>query len=178
MDELWDPTSVLELGGLSLPPGAEVTITGHDPVLECRHHAGEAAACAAALAAAWAARFGETRGLPPQSVRVDAQAAAATLVGFMLQSSSEPIDLSRSFPPVTGLFGTADDRLIHLHGGFRHLEVGTARLLGSALDRASLAAAVATWEAGDLEDALAEANLCGAIVRTPCLLYTSPSPRD
>ena len=44
---------------------------------------GEVAAAALAVAVAAAARVGELRGLPPQRVRVDVQAAATTLLGFV-----------------------------------------------------------------------------------------------
>ena len=166
MSDAWDAREHLERGGVAVPEGAELGITGLDPVLASRHRAGEAAACAAAAAAAWAARVGERRGLPSQPVQVDVRAAAATLLGFLLQSSSEPIDLVRTFSPVTDLFRTADDRRIHLHGGFEHLERGTVALLGCDLDADAIAAAVAGWEASALEDALAAAGLCGAVVRS------------
>ena len=161
------PTSILEAGELRLPPGADLAIHGADPVLASRHHVGEASATAAACAAAWAARFGELRGLPRQSVGVDVQAAAATLLGFLLQSAERAPSLGRDFSPVTGLFRSADGRLIHLHGGFRHLAEGTGRVLACPLEPDALAGAVAKWRAADLEDALAAAGLCGAIVRSP-----------
>lgn len=162
-----DATTVLAAGGLAPPVGAEVAIVGADPVLASRHHAGEVAAAAAGLAGAWAARFGERRGLPAQSVEVEVAPAAASLLGFALQSLDGRPALDRVFSPVTAMFRTADDRLIHLHGGFDHLADATCRLLACTPDGRSLAAAVASWEAQRLEDALAHAGLCGAIVRTP-----------
>jgi crotonobetainyl-CoA:carnitine CoA-transferase CaiB-like acyl-CoA transferase len=160
-------TALLAAGEMALPPGAQLVITGADPVLPSRHHIGEAAASAAGLAAAWAARFGELRGLPAQQITVDVAAAAASLLGFALQSVDGERHLERAFSPVTAMFRTADARLIHLHGGFEHLAEATCRLLGAVADEASLAASVATWEAQQLEDALADAGLCGAIVRSP-----------
>jgi crotonobetainyl-CoA:carnitine CoA-transferase CaiB-like acyl-CoA transferase len=162
-----DPSAVLASGGLRLPPGAALDLVGRDPVLPSRHHAGEAAAAAAGLAATWAARLGELRGLPAQIVTVDVTAAATSLLGFVFQSAGDAIDLTRDFSPATDLYRTADDRLIHLHGGFPHLATGTAALLGCTLDRAGLTAAVRSWAATDLEDALARAGLCGAVVRSP-----------
>lgn len=172
-----DPTPVLAAGGLALPAGAEVVIAGADPVLACRHHVGEAAAAAAGLAAAWSARFGERRGLPAQSVEVDVGAATASLLGFALQSVDRRPALERVFSPVTAMFRTADERLIHLHGGFDHLADATCALLGAAPEPSSLAAAVASWRAQELEDALAAAGLCGAIVRTPDEWATHPQGR-
>jgi crotonobetainyl-CoA:carnitine CoA-transferase CaiB-like acyl-CoA transferase len=165
--ERTDATLLLAAAGLVPPVGTEVTIAGADPVLASRHHVGEAAAAAAGLAAAWAARFGEGRGLPPQSVEVDVAPAAAGLLGFALQSLDGKAAFERVFSPVTAMFRTSDDRLIHLHGGFDHLAEATCRLLQTAPEPGSLATAVASWEAQQLEDALADAGLCGAIVRSP-----------
>lgn len=167
MGDGWDARRHLDVGGVAVPAGSTVLVHGADPVLPTRHRAGEAAACAAVAAASWAARLGELRGLPAQPVRVGVQAAATSLLGFALQSSAEPVALARVFSPVTELFLTADDRWIHLHGGFPHLEARTCALLGCPPEPAALAAAVAAWPAQALEDALAEAGLCGAMVRTP-----------
>lgn len=167
MDLRWSPDVLLAAGGLDLPDGADLGLTGADPVIGARHRVGEVAAASAGAAGAWAARVGELRGLPPQAITVDVPAATASLLGFLLQSVDGDLDVDRSFSPVTDLFRTADDRLIHLHGGFPHLADGTARLLGCRPDADDLALAVSRWGALDLEDALAEAGLCGAVVRRP-----------
>ncbi len=164
--EVTDPGPLLEAASISLPPGAELTLTGCDPVLGARHHAGEAAASAAGAAAAWAARVGELRGLPTQRVVVDVTAAATSLLGFVFQSVDGELDVDRVFSPVTAIYETGDGRRIHLHGGLPHLAKGTTELLGCDEDPAAITRAVADWDATDLEDALAEAGLCGAIVRT------------
>lgn len=167
MDDRWNPRPLLDAAGLDLPAGADLALVGSDPVISSRHHVGEAAAAAAGAAGAWADRFGELRGLPRQSVTVDVTAAATSLLGFVYQSIDGRLDLTRVFSPVTDLFRTADDRLIHLHGGFPHLADGTARLLGCRPETSALTRAVSRWGAVELEDALADAGLCGAVVRRP-----------
>ena len=152
-------------GALPVPPGARVTIHGCDPVLGARHHVGDAAAAAGALLGAWAARIHGRRGGPSQSVEVDVQVAAASLVGFVLQRCPGT-SLERMHPPVTGISRTADARLIHLPGGARLLAQGALELLGASATRASIADAVARWPGIELEEEMARRRLCAAVVRT------------
>lgn len=166
MHDAWDPAPLLDVAGLALPDAAAPRLRGRDPVLGARHRIGEAAAAAAAAAGCWIARYGELRGLPEQQVEVDVVDASTALLGFVFQSVDGGPGLDRVFSPFTDLFATADDRWIHLHGGFSHLADGTAQLLGCAEDRDAIAAAVARWDAEELEAALAERGLCGAVVRT------------
>ena len=145
-------------------------IGGADPVLATAFPIGEAAAAALAAGGAAAVRLHALRGGEPQSVSVEVEAAAASLLGFLFQSQpggGEPVQLERLNPPTTALFECADGRWIHLHGGFPHLNDGTLELLGCAGEREAIAAAVRGWRAADLEDALAERRLCGAMLRTP-----------
>ena len=152
-------------GHLEAPPGARVEVSGADPVIASRHHPGETAAAAMALAGAWSAYIRELRGGAPQGVRVDVADAAASLLGFLLQDF-EDLDLSRAGNPLTALYSTVDDRWIHLHGGFPHLGEGIVELLGCDATTESVSEAVAKWSAIELEDAIAEADLCAAMVRT------------
>ena len=163
-------------GALPVPAGAHVTIAGRDPVLGARHRVGEAAAAASALLGAWAARIHERRGGPPQAVRVDVSAAAASLLGFVLQRCPGT-SLERMHHPVTGIYRTADARWIHLHGGFPHLAQGALDLLGASATRASIADAVARWPGFALEDEMARRRLCAAVVRTADEWHEHPQGR-
>lgn len=156
------------LAPLGLPTDVDVEVTGADPVLATPVAVGEGAALAhGAVGAAVAALWRERTGVD-QAVRVDVGRAARSLLSFLHVRSQPPIAVDRGpGVVVTGLYRCADDRWVHLHGGFPHLAEGTAALLGCSLDGDALAAAVARWRAADLEDALAGAGLCGAIVRTP-----------
>lgn len=169
-----DLASLLAAARLA-PPDAgdallDVAIGGADPLLATAFPIGEAAAAALAAGGVAAARLHRLRGGAPQSVHVDVRAAAASLLGFLFQSQpagGEPVQLERLSPPTTNLFECGDGRWIHLHGGFPHLDRGTLELLGCAGERDAIAAAVRCWKAADLEDALAERRLCGAMLRTP-----------
>ena len=154
-----------ECGRLEAPPGARVTVSGSDPVLASRHRPGEAAAAALGLLGAWSARIAEQRGGPPQRVQVDTTSAAASLLGFLFQSA-ERLDLTRGQTPLTAFYPTADDRWIHLHGGFPHLADGLTALLGCDVTSEDVGRAVGNWRAEPLEEAVADAGLCAAVART------------
>lgn len=158
------------LAEVGLPPTAadRTRIEGHDPVLPTAFPIGEAAAvalaaCGAAVASLWEDRTGED-----QAVAVEVRRAAASLIGFAFQrldggSTGRPAEGH----PLVALYEGGDGRWIHLHGAFPTLAERTRAVLGSGLDdAASVAAAVRAWDAGALEDALAEAGTCGAMVRT------------
>ncbi len=70
--------------------------------------------------------------------------------------------------PLIALYECRDGRWVHLHGAFPRLADPTRRVLGigESADTANVAAAVAKWDAQALENALADAKTCGAMVRT------------
>lgn len=157
--------TLLHEARLALPPGAALEVEGGDPVLGSRFPIGEAAAAALGLAATAAARLWELRGGETQVARIEVRAAAASLLGFLLQRVPN-LDLARYRNAATQLHPTGDGRWIHLHGGFPKLAEGTLELLGCEMDVASIQGALQSWRAEALEDALAERGLCGAMVRT------------
>ena len=158
-------------GSGTSPDAHEVGLTGSDPVYATAFPIGEAAAAALAGSGAAAARLFALRGGPFQRIHVDVAAAAASLLGFVFQSLEDGSEVSpqleRSVLATTAIYPTADDRFIHLHGGFQHLREGTLQLLECSNDAESIASAVARWKASDLEEALAARNLCGAMIRSP-----------
>lgn len=153
--------------GLAVPEASEVEILHGRPLYACRFPLDQAAAasiaaCGAAVSELWALRTGRR-----QRVRVDSRRAAASLTSFAfarVDGNSLPLD--RSGRATVALYRAGDGRWIHLHGGFPHLRDGTLRLLGCADDADEVARAVARWEAGKLENALADARMCGAMVRS------------
>ena len=160
----------LAAGGLTRSPAAPITILGRDPVLHSRHRIGEAAATALAIGAASAAELLALRTSRLAAVRVDVGHAVASLLGFALQSTPDGdpgFDLVRGQPSTTRIVRCRDDRFLHLHGGFPHLHEGILRLLECGDDPSAIEAAALAWSAFELESALADRHLCGAVVRTP-----------
>ncbi len=158
---------LLASGGIALPPGSDVEVTGGDPVLAARFPIGETAAAALVACGAQAAHLWSTRGGTQQTVRVDVRAAAASLNSFLfVRVDGQAYARLNANNPAVALYRCRDGRWIHLHGGFPHLKAGTLAVLDCADDAASIAAAVATWDAQGLEDALAARGMCGAMART------------
>jgi crotonobetainyl-CoA:carnitine CoA-transferase CaiB-like acyl-CoA transferase len=157
--------SLLELGELA--PDADVRIEAADPILPTTFDIGDAAAASLGAVGAAAAELHVLRGGAPQSLRVDTHAAAASLIGFALQTvEGAPTPRPAGSYATVALYPARDDRWIHLHGGFPGLRDGTLRVLGCDDSAESIARAVAERDAWELEDALAEARMCGAVARS------------
>ena len=106
----------------------DVAIEGRDPVLASRLPVGEAAAVAIGAGAALAAEIWRNRTGEEQSVRVGVDAAAGSLISFLLQridGAEAAPDMARRSLALTALYEARDGRWIHLHGGFPHLATGT-----------------------------------------------------
>jgi len=153
-------------------PDGRVTISGRDPVLPTRFLLGEAAAgvhaaCGLAASDLWELRTGRA-----QQVEVDVRAAAASLQSYMYLNTPDPR------PPrpasILGFYPTRDGRWFFVHTSFPHTHQKTLELLGCPDDRESVAAALMTLKAAELEDAFAESGLCGAVARTSEEWLTHP----
>ncbi len=159
---------LLDEVGLAAPPGDDVTILGHDPILGNRFPVSEAAAVAlaaggVAVSDLWALKTGRR-----QRVRVDVRRAGVSLRASLVMrlNGGPPPPSPADNNPVVALYRCRDGRWVHVHGVFPHLAAGTLNVLGCARDRGEIAAAVARWDGQALEDALAAARMCGAMART------------
>ena len=142
-----------------------VDVTGCDPVLATRFRVGEAAAAALVAVGVASGDLWTMRGGAPQRLAIDVRAAASSLLSFaLLRVAGRPLEHRR--PATVALYRTRDGGWVHLHGGFPHLHAGTLALLGCADDVEAIARAVTGWDAADLEEALADAGLCGARLRS------------
>lgn len=149
------------------PLGAldRVDLVGGDPVLATDFRVADAALSAigaSALAASelWLQRTGQT-----QAVRVEAGAAGALFRSeryFSVSGGAPP----NPWSPLSGFYRTSDDRWLQLHTNFDHHRDGVLACLGCADDRAAVAGAIAQRGGAELEDELAAAGLCAALVRT------------
>ncbi len=153
--------------GLTLRP--DVTIAGNDPILPSRFPIGEAAAVALAALGSRAADLAQKAGGLPGPVTSSALDGALTTIGFAVQQlNGKPVPRSNQTNPFVHCYEGKDGRWIYLHGGFPNLAAGLAELLGVSSDAsyADMKLAVAARDAHALEDAIAERNLCGAMVRS------------
>jgi crotonobetainyl-CoA:carnitine CoA-transferase CaiB-like acyl-CoA transferase len=161
-------SELLDRVGLNRPLSGEVSISGRDPIWAARYPIGESAAVVLAAIGVAANDLWELRTGRRQRIRLDVRRAAASLcASHYIYLNGQQVHRPE-FPELaySNLYQCRDGRWIQLHGGFPHLGEGTSKVIGSEHNRASIAAAVARWDSQPLEDALAEARMCGVIARS------------
>jgi hypothetical protein len=154
-------------------PGA-VAITSADPVFSTRFKIGETRAAVlggvgVAVSDIWELKTGRR-----QKVSIDVRHAAA---GLRSSAYMQRPGADGAFKPVvnkdhdamraiTQPWPTKDGCWVLTHFGLPNLQARMQRLLGCELNPESVAKAVATWEALDLEAAIDEERVCGGMVRS------------
>ena len=154
--------------GIRLGDDVDIQLDGQAP--GCRPAVGEAAATAVAATAAAAGALWRLRGGERQRIDVAARHAGASLRSFMLLQLDgiSPGGAPSDNTPLAEFYETRDGRQFFIHGVLPHLAAGTLDVLGLAeASYDGIMRAVRGWHALDLEDALAEARMCGAFARTP-----------
>jgi hypothetical protein len=139
-------------------------ITGTDPVLPTPYRIGEAGATALAALGVAVARFGELRGLPPQSVAVEARQAALSLRSARyLRINGEPLP-----PPWDALSGfyRVRDGWINIHCNFPNHRDAALNVLHAPPERRQAEEKAADWVGEALEDAIHGAGGCAGFVRS------------
>ena len=155
--------------GLPADAADTVTIEGSDPVYASPIPVASSAAVALGAVAATAALIWRDKTGVDQTVTVDTRRAGASLLSFVFQLLLDAETPQRvADNALIALYECRDGRWVHLHGAFPRLAAPTRQVLGISedADAAAVAAGVAKWDAQALEDALAEARTCGAMVRT------------
>lgn len=104
------------------------------------------------------------RGKAARLVSVDARSAAAA---FRSEALFQPIGWQRppAWDPIAGDY-RAKSGFIRLHTNYTHHRDAVLSVLGVRADRDAVAAAVAGWEAPELEAAVAAASGCAAALRS------------
>jgi crotonobetainyl-CoA:carnitine CoA-transferase CaiB-like acyl-CoA transferase len=167
---------LMTIRGARQPVRGEVTISGSDPLFVSPFRIGATLADALAARAVAANDLWELRTGSRQKIEIDVRTAAATALGgedMTLVRSADgeyrPAPLSPSVEHMVSLtqpWPTADDRWFVPHFNLPHLERRVLDVLRCEATPGSVRAAVRTWKAEDLEDAIATANACGGVVRT------------
>ncbi|MGQ0845734.1 MAG: CoA transferase [Sporichthyaceae bacterium] len=153
--------------------GGAISFVGADPVVPGVVATGSAAALglvakSAAIAALWQARGG--RG---QDIEMDVRVAPHRLCPFyegrweLLNGFPQGNDFDRlSALMYWNFFRTRDGRWVLPQAHYPKQRLGALKLLGTYDDKAAVAAAVAKWDAADLEAAGAEAGVVMPMLRT------------
>jgi crotonobetainyl-CoA:carnitine CoA-transferase CaiB-like acyl-CoA transferase len=161
----------------------QVSIELDGEVADCRFSFAEAAAVALAAFSTGVAEIWRDRGGRPQVISVSSRHAAASLISIRSQRlngrppfsfldqdghSITTLAVGGFPPPYFSFHRTRDDRWFWIHGIIPHLVRGTMKVLGlrEPAGYPEVAKAVATFNATDLEEAMAEARMCGVIART------------
>ena len=158
------------------PAGKYVEFVGSGPGLPVPLRVGELGASAIAAGAVEAARLWQMRTGRMQTVRIANDAATCALGGQgLIRYDYEP---GKEGPTLreqraasrTGMgsriLPAKDGRWVFLHREFAHHRERIEKLLGTGGDEAGIRAAVAGWDAFDLEDAIMNAGACAAVVRS------------
>jgi hypothetical protein len=160
-------------GRQNLDP-SELHISGSDPVLNSRFKLGEVAAAAHASVGVAVNDIWELKTSRRQKIQISVRSAAASLKSnkFIktMQTNGEflnLVDKDHEFNrQLNGIYRTRDGRWALPHFGLNHLRDRMLGLLEASPDQLSISKAVSKWDAIDLENAIAEMNLCGGMIRT------------
>ena len=153
----------------------EAVINGADPVFDTRFKVAETGAAVlgaigVAISDIWEMKTGRR-----QSVSVDVRHAAAALdsAAYLQSRQDDGSYSSRGNSPAAAVnyrisqpFPTKDGRWFLPHFGIAHLKARVLGVLRCEDTPEGVAHAVATWNAQDLEDAIAAAGACGGIIRS------------
>ncbi|MEZ0601618.1 CoA transferase [Paraburkholderia sp. IW21] len=143
-----------------------VSLAGTDPGLPSVYRVGALASATIAATGLAAAEYHRLRTGHGQHVTVEMRRALAAFRSERyLRIDDGPPPALRD--PVTGFYATRDDRWIQLHTNFPHHLEGVLKVLGCANDRAAVAEAIHGWDGESLDQTLADAGLCAALIRTP-----------
>lgn len=152
--------------------GDDVHLSSQPVSLHTPFHAAEAASSALAATGSVANRIAELRGHSHGEVSVASRHAEHSLLSFLYLRFKDPgrAPAMRLEPEertaAAGFFRTSDDRWVYLHPGFPHNTEGLLNLLGTKDIRDQVTAEILRREAAELEEAIGQAGLCGAMVRS------------
>jgi crotonobetainyl-CoA:carnitine CoA-transferase CaiB-like acyl-CoA transferase len=158
--------TILPVAGLDPDRASAVEFTGGvDPILPTPFKIGETSAAALGAIGLAAADLWQLRTGHGQQVSVNARRATASLrSGHYLKM--EKTDVSRERNPVMGMYPAKNGRWSYIHANFPNHRAAALSVLGCAETREAVRAAVATWDALELEEAIIAAKGAGGMVRS------------
>jgi crotonobetainyl-CoA:carnitine CoA-transferase CaiB-like acyl-CoA transferase len=143
-----------------------ISTTGGDPQLPSVYRVASLATDVIAAQALAAAECFRQRTGRAQHVEVDARRACIAFRSerYLRVDDGPAPDLR---DPLTGFYETRDGRWVQLHANFAHHRAGIVKVLGCANDHASVMQAIRGWDGAALDQALDDAGLCAALIRSP-----------
>jgi crotonobetainyl-CoA:carnitine CoA-transferase CaiB-like acyl-CoA transferase len=172
------------LGGVNLDPadtGGQIVFTGQDPILPSNHRLGAIMAMGMMGPAAATQIFYRMRGGSAQDLSVDLRRAVVHINPLAMFTPTvggypyQPYFVDPKVNPLGfSMFPTKDDRWYLPTAAYPLAVPQWMELLKADLNKDSMAAAIAKWNALDLENAAAERGMIGSMVRTPAEWYAHP----
>lgn len=160
LEHLWS------LAGCDAAALDDIRFSGEDPGLPSVYRVGALASASIGAQALAAAECHRMRTGIRQRVEVDQRRALAVFRSERyLRIDEGPAPELRD--PLMGFYETRDGRWIQLHTNFPHHRRGVVNLLGCADNHAGVSAAIRRWDGAALDQALADAGLCAALIRSP-----------
>jgi len=158
--------TILPAAALAAERAASVEITGgSDPVLPTSFRIGECAAAALGATGLAVSDLWELKTGRKQEVAVDLRRATASLrSGHYLKVNGETMSTERN--AVMGMYPAKNGRWSYIHANFPNHRAAALKVLGCAEERSAVRAAVARWDAQELEEAIIAAGGAGGMVRT------------
>jgi len=152
--------------------GASVSFAGQDPIVPSAHRLGSCIGVPLMAGAVAAVAFHRHRGGPAQDLHLDLRQAVHTINpgAFWLptlngEPAPHPLVLDNPF--LVTPYRTVDDRWIMASAVYPHLAARWCRFLDAPPDTARVAAAIAKWDAFELEETANAVGLPICVVRTP-----------
>jgi crotonobetainyl-CoA:carnitine CoA-transferase CaiB-like acyl-CoA transferase len=151
--------------------GASVSFAGRDPIVPAAHRLGSCIGVPLMAGAVAAVAFHRHRGGPGQDLHLDLRQAVHTINpgAFWhptLNGEPAPHPLVLDNPFLVTPYRTADDRWVMATAVYPHLAAKWCRFLDVPPDTARVAAAIATWDAFELEKAASDRGLPISVVRS------------
>ncbi len=152
--------------------GGSVSFVGEDPIVAAAHRLGACIGVPLMAGALAAVAFHHHRGGPRQDLHLDLRQAVHTINpgAFWhptLNDEPAPYPLVLDNPFSLLPYRSADDRWVMASGVYPHQVAKWCRFLDVPPDTARVAAAVATWDALELEEAASASGLPVCMVRSP-----------
>lgn len=150
-----------------------IEIYGQDPVLDTPYLLGEALSGSLAVQAAAVTKIGKMRTANSiddtldQRIDIDVRAAVNSASGCNnIYQSGHLIKTGLDEDPTFNIYKTRDDNWIFIAGIYPHLRDGLLTLLNCPNNRASISKSISMWDSHNLENAIAENELAGSVLRT------------
>ncbi len=152
--------------------GASVFFAGQDPIVPAVHRLGACIGVPLMASAVGAVAVHRLRGGPEQQLHLDLRQAIHCINpgAFWhptLNGEAAPHPLVLDNPFLVSPYRTADGRWVMATAVYPHLAAKWCRFLGVPPDAAAVAAAIAAWDAFDLEEQASASGLPLTVVRSP-----------